>query len=122
MLCGSKICNKKIKTYVEELSEKVRQEEAKIEEAKNVKEKAKELDEAKQIESDMLYIKSGIEIADRSISEGNYKKKEARLRKSTLDKDLLANAQQKILMGIKRKHKLQASLLITEKKNQKLDI
>ena len=54
------------------------------------------------IESDILLIKSGIDIAELSVSEGN-KALENCLKSSSLDRKKLTSAQFKISMGVKRK-------------------
>ena len=55
--------------YTEELAEKRRQEQATIEGARKNQEKEKNLAEIREIENDLLLIKSRIEIAEKSIQD-----------------------------------------------------
>ena len=63
-------------------------------------------------------IKSGIEIAENSIKDGN-NDLESLFTKATLDRDIIAKAQQ-ISMVIKRKSELEVSLQEAQKTREKL--
>ena len=112
-------CQSAHSLYTSELAEKKRQEKVTLDEARKNQEKEEKLKQINEIDSDLIMIKSGIEIAEKAISEGN-EELELLIKREKLDRDELAKAHQKINMGVKRKTELQASLLEAEKKKKKL--
>ena len=87
--------------YKAKLAEENRQKREATENAKRTEEDQKAT-EIEEIDNDILMIKNGIKIAEKSIKEGNLEL-EKQLKQSNLNRDALASAHSKISMGVKRK-------------------
>ena len=86
-----------------------------VKEAEKAANSKKNEEEKKEIEHDILLMKSGITIAEDSVEAGN-KELDACLRSVNLDRNKLISAQSKINMGVKRKGELPYELVILKKK------
>ena len=114
-----KVCQKAHSLYTQEFAEKRKQEIETKEAAIRAQEREKKQDKLKEMDNDSAIIKSGIEIAENSVKDGN-SDLESLLAKVTLDRDAIAKAHQNISMGAKRKSELEVSLQEAQKKRQKL--
>ena len=86
-----------------------------VKEAEKAANSKKNVEQKKEIEHDILLMKSGITIAEDSVDAGN-KELEACLRSVNLDRNKLISSQSKISMGVKRKAELAYELDILKKK------
>ena len=104
--------------YRAKLAEENRQILEAAENAKRIEEDHQKATDIEEIDNDILMIKNGIKIAEKSIKEGNLLEKQ--LKQSNLNRDALASAHSKISMGVKRKNELENSLKSAEIKRKKL--
>ena len=105
--------------YKARLAEENRQKQEAAENAKRVEEDNQNATEIEEIDNDILMIKNGIKIAEKSIKKGNLEL-ENQLKQSNLNRDALASAHNKISMCVKRKNELENSLKSAEIKREKL--
>ena len=89
--------------YIAKLAEENRQKREAAENIKRIEEDNQNATEIKEIDNDILMIKNGIKMAEKSIEEGNLEL-EKQLKQSNLNRDVLASAHSKISMGVKRKN------------------
>ena len=101
------------------LAEENRQKREAAEKAKKIEEDNQNATENEEIDNDILMIKNGIKIAEKSIKEGNLKL-EKQLKQSNLNRDALVSVHNKISMCVKRKNELENSLKSAEIKSEKL--
>lgn len=114
-----KSCEKARARYVAFLEQKKKlEEQIKVDrEKQEAVKKAK--DAVSDIDNDISFVKRGIEVAEKSIEEGNLELGVVMKRKS-LNRDKLVCCQSKIDMGLKRKAELQDDLKKLEEKKKKL--
>ena len=105
--------------YKAKLAEENRQKREAAENAKRIEEDNQKVTEIEEIDNDILMIKNGIKIAEKSIKEGNLEL-EKQLKQSNLNRDALASTHSKISMVVKRKNELENSFKSTEIKRKKL--
>ena len=95
--------------YKPKLAEENRQKWEAAENANRIEEDNQKATEIEEIDNNILMIKSGIKIAEKSIKERNLKL-EKQLKQSNMNKDALASAHGKVSMSLKRKNELKNSL------------
>ena len=86
-----------------------------VENVKRIEEDNQKATKIGEIDNDILMIKNGIKIAEKSIKEGNLE-----LEKQLKQSNALASAHSKISMSVKRKNELKNSLESAEIKRKKL--
>ena len=101
------------------LAEENRQKREAAEKAKRIEEDNQNATENEEIDNDILMIKNGIKIAEKSIKEGNLEL-EKQLKQSNLNSDALASAYSKIPIGVERRNDFENSLKSLEIKRKKL--
>lgn len=105
--------------YKVKLAEDNRQKREAAESARRIEEDNQNATEIEEIDADILLIKNGIKIAEKSNKEGNLEL-EKKLKQSNLNRD--ASAHSKIPMGVKRKNELRNSLKSAKIKRNKLNL
>ena len=106
--------------YRVKLAEENRQKREAAESARRIEGDNQNATEIEEIDTDILLIKNGIKIAEKSTKEGNLEL-EKKLKQSNLNIDALASAHSKIPMGVKRKNELKNSLKSAKIKRKKLN-
>ena len=106
--------------YKVKLAEDNRQKREAAESARRIEEDNQNATEIEEIDTDILLIKNGIKIAEKSTKEGHLEL-EKKLKQNNLNRDVLVSAHSKIPMGVKRKNELKNSLKSAKIKRKKLN-
>lgn len=116
-----KSCENARSRYEAYLQEQRKQKELEEAAKKATEEREKSKDAHEQLSIEIEVLKKGIEIAERSIEEGNIELCDV-TKSKVINRDKLMSSQNKISMGIKRKAELSTELKELEKRKKTVDV